>query len=151
MTFNINRNYQIQNHQNPQIKRHQKIFDIFVCLIIRFIFMVQVFLSIYFLVDFYEQSFYLILTIFAIIIVIESYYAVRYRNGKEYTWYSISSIFYTIVIIVLIWRLVYTKIFDDKNKCEEVDGNHKNHHNNNKTNITENFSREKTYWLFVKF
>jgi len=71
---------------------------------------------------------------------------IQYRNGKEYTWYSISSIFYTIVIVLLIWRLVYSKINDDENKCEHI---YVDHHNKNKSNITENFSKEKEFWLFV--
>ena len=146
MTFNLNHNYQIKNHENQQIKKSQKIFDILVCLSIRLIFLIQVSFSIYFLVHFYNQYAYLNLIIFVILILIESYYVIKYRNGKEYTWYSISSIFYTIVIVLLIWRLVYSKINDDENKCEHI---YVDHHNKNKSNITENFSKEKEFWLFV--
>jgi magnesium-transporting ATPase (P-type) len=146
MTFNLNHNYQIKNHENQQVKKSQKIFDILVCLSIRLIFLIQVSFSIYFLVHFYNQYAYLNLITFVILILIESYYVIKYRNGKEYTWYSISSIFYTIVIVLLIWRLVYSKINDDENKCEHI---YVDHHNRNKSNVTENFSKEKEFWLFV--
>ena len=147
MTFNLNHNYQIKNHQNQQVKKSQKIIDILICLLIRLIFLIQVSFSIYFLVHFYNQYAYLNLTIFVILILIESYYVIKYRNGKEHTWYSISSIFYTIVIVLLIWRLVYSKINDDENKCEHT---YVDHHNTaNKSNISGNFSKEKEFWLFV--
>lgn len=160
MTFNLNRNYQIENHQKHKIKKHQKLIDIFVCLSIRLIFLIQVSFSIYFLVDYYVyyahdyydyvKFAYLCLALVAIIIIIDSYYVAKYRNGKEYTWYSISSIFYTIVIITLIWQLVYTKIDDYENKCEEIYDDLHDHLHHNKSNIAKNDNlMSKKFWLFV--
>ncbi len=107
---------------------------------------------VYYAHDYYDyvKFAYLCLALVAIIIIIDSYYVAKYRNGKEYTWYSISSIFYTIVIITLIWQLVYTKIDDYENKCEEIYDDLHDHLHHNKSNIAKNDNlMSKKFWLFV--
>ena len=86
MTFNLNHNYQIHNHQNEKkLNRFHKIFDVFVCIVIRLIFIAQTLFSIYYLVHIYNFL-YLILVVCVIVITVDSIYVTIYRNGKEYTW-----------------------------------------------------------------
>lgn len=59
--------------------------------------------------------------------------------------YSISSICYTICIVVLIWNLVLTKFYKLNNECIDLD----DLRNNTKEKRAVEDIRE--YWLFVTF
>lgn len=86
MTFNLNHNYQIHNHEHHNQKRINRILDIFVCISIRLIFLIQVVFTVYILVHLYQQYLYLTLSLCAILILIDGIYVTFYRKGKEYTW-----------------------------------------------------------------
>ena len=87
MTFNINHNYQIKKHNHHhQEKQITRMFEIFVCLLIRLIFLLQTVFSTYFLISFYNQLLYLFVGILIFGIIIDCIYVSVYRHGKEYTW-----------------------------------------------------------------
>lgn len=160
MTFNLNHNYQIQNHQYHKQKRINKILDVFVCISVRLIFIVQSVISIYVMVSLISFI-YLVLALCVVFIALDALFVTFYRSGKEYTWYnikrntfsllrnfirfkiilrySISSVLYTVIVLSLIWNVTIIKEDHFENKC---------HINTNNSNIAYKLHQ---YWFFVNY
>lgn len=122
----------------------QLVIDIILCLITRLVLIIQLGFSVYFM--FFNSNIYytIPLILFLIVIIIDSAYIVVKRKGREYKWFSISCLAYSLGIILLIWNIVSKKVelYPDSS-CAEIEQVNNETESETKILLPE--------WIFINF
>lgn len=104
-------------------KVHPKLascYDIFMCIIVRLILLIEGVICIYYLVSSSGMNYtYLALVVLLVFICADAVVVIVRRNGKEWFWLSISSICYTFILLLTIWTIVLSKFDAEDFDCSE--------------------------------
>lgn len=100
---------------NLKLSHHvQLVIDIFLAILVRLVFILEALFCTYYLSIVVDSRFEYFSIIGVFIIIVDGFYIIILRHGKEYTWFSISCLTYSMLMINTIWQLVFIK-YDMKN------------------------------------
>ena len=95
----------------------KRVFNLIRCNFVRLLLIGQGIFCIHYLISITGYLSYLSLVTCLVVILLDALYVSIFRDGKEYKWFSICKLSYTIVMLVTIWQIIVIKYETQDYRC----------------------------------
>ena len=107
--------FDLSYEKEPDITK--RVFNLIRCNFVRLLLIGQGIFCIYYLLAITGFLSYISLILCLIVILLDAIYVSVFRDGKEYKWFSISKLAYTLVMLVTIWQIIVIKYETQDYRC----------------------------------
>jgi hypothetical protein len=127
----------IDEHDNTM----KKLIDILRSTLARFILISEILITIYILFEYKRNYLYSLLSCTGVIIILDGYYILIKRGGKEYNWFSLSTFLYTLTVNLSIFSLMFDTKLEHSFKIII----------NQTVNVIDDYDSNESYLFYVGF